>query len=118
MKSGRSPPRIIWPLSGSASLGKEHKVRLDGSAPVTIADAGAQNGSDWTVNNELVLGDWGPFAGLSRVSAAGGTPVVLTRVDSAKGEHNHAWPVSTPDGRYVVFVIWYGGLASSQLAIT
>jgi len=102
---------------GFETLGKEEKIRLDGSAPITIADAGAQNGSDWTANNEIILGEWGPFPGLSHVSAAGGTPVALTHVDSAKGERNHAWPVSTPDGRYVVFAIWYGGLASSQLAI-
>ncbi|MGH7523582.1 MAG: protein kinase domain-containing protein, partial [Gemmatimonadales bacterium] len=97
--------------------GKELKVRLDGSAPVVIADAGAQNGSCWTVNNEIILGEWGPFSGLSRVSAAGGTPVALTHVDSAKGERNHIWPVSTPDGKAVVFADWFGGLASSQLAI-
>ena len=88
---------------GFETLGKEQKVRLDGSAPITIADAGAQNGSDWTANNEIILGEWGPFAGLSHVSAAGGTPVALTHVDSAKGERNHAWPVSMPDGRYCGF---------------
>ena len=97
--------------------GKELKVRLDGSAPVVVAEAGAQNGADWTINNEIVLGEWGPFAGLSRVSAAGGTPVPLTRVDSASGERNHAWPLSSPNGKSVIFAIWYGGLASSQLAI-
>ncbi|MGH7584363.1 MAG: protein kinase domain-containing protein, partial [Gemmatimonadales bacterium] len=102
---------------GFETGGKERKVRLDGSAPVTIADAGGQNGSDWTVNNEILLGAWGPFAGLSRVSAAGGTPAALTHVDSAHGERNHFWPLSTPDGKYVVFTIWYGGLASSQIGI-
>ncbi|MGH7582942.1 MAG: protein kinase domain-containing protein [Gemmatimonadales bacterium] len=102
---------------GFETEGKEHKVRLDGSAPVTIADAGAQNGSDWTVNNEIILGEWGPFAGLSRVSAAGGIPGALTHVDSAHGERNHIWPLSTPDGKSVVFTIWYGGLASSQIGI-
>jgi serine/threonine-protein kinase len=97
--------------------GKEEKVRLDGSAPVVVATAGAQNGSVWTTNNEIILGEWGPFTGLSRVSAAGGAPVALTRVDSVMGARNHAWPISTPDGKSVVFTVWYGGLESSQLAI-
>ncbi|HEY8062584.1 MAG TPA: protein kinase, partial [Gemmatimonadales bacterium] len=105
-------------LAFENGAGKEEKVRLDGSAPVVIADAGAQNGSTWTTGNEIILGEWGPFAGLSRVSAAGGTPTALTRVDSAKGERNHTWPISTPDGKHVVFTVWYGGLASSQLAMT
>ena len=96
---------------------KERKVRLDGSAPVTIANAGAYNGSDWTVHNEILLGEWGQIKGLSRVSAAGGTPVALTRVDTASGEREHLWPLSTPDGKYVVFTVWSGGLTSAQLAV-
>ena len=34
--------------------GKEKKVRLDGSAPVTIAEGGSDNGADWTTTDELV----------------------------------------------------------------
>jgi Tol biopolymer transport system component/tRNA A-37 threonylcarbamoyl transferase component Bud32 len=102
---------------GFEADGKERKVRLDGSAPVTIAQAGAYNGSSWTVGNEILLGSWGPFTGISRVSAAGGTPVAVTHADTAKGERNHLWPLSTPDGKKVIFTIWYGGLASAQLAI-
>ena len=102
---------------GFEAQDKERKVRLDGSAPVTIAKAGAYNGVDWTVNNQILLGTWGPFAGLSQVSAAGGTPAALTQVDTASGERSHLWPLSTPDGKYVVFTIWFGGLASAQLAI-
>jgi serine/threonine-protein kinase len=96
--------------------GKERKVRLDGGAPVVIADAGGANGADWTRGNEIVLGSQGGFGGLSRVSAAGGTAVALTRVDSTKGERNHVWPIATPDGRGVVFAIWSGSLATAQLA--
>ncbi len=40
--------------------GKERKVRLDGSAPVTIADAGAANGADWTASDEIVIGSTRP----------------------------------------------------------
>jgi hypothetical protein len=41
--------------------GKERKVRLDGSAPVTITDASGANGADWTVGDEIVLGSQGRF---------------------------------------------------------
>jgi serine/threonine-protein kinase len=62
--------------------GKERKVRLDGSAPVTITDAGGANGADWTTGNEIVLGAQGRFHGLTRVSAAGGDVVALTAPDT------------------------------------
>ena len=97
--------------------GKERKVRLDGSAPVVIADAGAANGATWTPGNEIVLGAQGAFTGLSRVSAGGGTPVALTHVDSASSERKHLWPISTPDGKAVVFTVWSGSLATAQLGL-
>ena len=98
--------------------GKEKKVRLDGSAPVTIADGGAYNGSDWTTNDEIVVGATGKFHGLARVSAAGGELVQFTRPDSSKNERDHLWPIVLADGKTVVFTLWSGSLASARLAIT
>jgi len=98
--------------------GKERKVRLDGSAPVTIAAAGAANGADWLTSDEIVLGAYGTTHGLSRVSAAGGQPVALTTPDTASGKTDHLWPIGLPDGRSVVFVLWSGSLATSELAMT
>ena len=98
--------------------GKEKKVRLDGSAPVTIADGGADNGADWTTTNELVLGSTGKMHGLAHVSVAGGEPVEFTRPDSAKSGLDHLWPIALPDGRTIVCMIWSGALATAQLGIT
>jgi serine/threonine-protein kinase len=97
--------------------GKEKKVRLDGSAPVTIADGGAANGADWTTTGLLVTGATGEHAGLLKVSVAGGELVQFTRPDSARGEVEHDWPIALPDGHSVVFTIWSGALARSRLAI-
>jgi len=104
-------------LAFETADGKERKVRLDGSAPVSITNAGGANGGTWTPGNEIILGSQGAFSGLSRVSAAGGTATALTRADSARGERNHLWPIATPDGNAVVFTIWLGSLASAQLAL-
>jgi eukaryotic-like serine/threonine-protein kinase len=97
--------------------GKEKKVRLDGSAPVTISDGGSANGATWTIRDELVVGASLTFNGLSRVNAAGGELVEFTHPDTATGERQHVWPIATPDGAHVVFTSWSGSLASSQLAI-
>ena len=86
--------------------GKERKVRLDGSAPVTIADGGASNGADWTTKGELVTGSTRSHPGLMRVSVAGGELTEFTQPDTAKGEREHDWPIALPDGRGVVFTIW------------
>ena len=99
------------------SGGKEKKVRLDGSAPVVITDAAGANGGDWSSRNDIILGAQGGFTGLSWVPSAGGTPVLLTKPDSARGERNHLWPVAFPDGKAVAFVIWTGSLARARLAI-
>ncbi len=96
---------------------KEHKVRLDGTAPVTITDAAGANGATWTPGNEIILGTQGKFAGLSRVNAGGGTAVALTQPDSAHGERNHVWPISLTGGKSVAFTIWYGSLATARLAV-
>jgi serine/threonine-protein kinase len=97
--------------------GKEKKVRLDGSAPVTIATGGFNNGADWTTGGELIVGSTGRARGLSRVNAAGGELAAFTQPDSAKGETDHLWPIGLPDGRTVVFTLWSGALATARLAI-
>jgi Tol biopolymer transport system component len=98
--------------------GRERKVRLDGSAPVNITDAGSANGACWTPSDQIVLGSQGAFRGLSRVSAAGGAAVALTRPDTARGERDHVWPIAAPDGQTIVFAIWSGTLHTSTLAAT
>jgi serine/threonine-protein kinase len=96
--------------------GKLKKVRLDGSAPINVADASADNGADWTTGDEFVLGAELNFHGLSRVSAAGGSLQEFTHPDSSKGETDHLWPIAFPDAKTVVFSIWSGSLASAKLA--
>jgi serine/threonine-protein kinase len=105
-----------WVAFQSGSL--EKKVRLDGSAPVSIARGGAANGADWTVTDELVVGATDSVHGLSRVSVAGGELAPFTVPDSARGEVEHVWPIALPDGRAVVFTLWFGALATSELATT
>ena len=96
--------------------GKQKKVRLDGTSPINVADAGSQNGADWTTRDEMVFGAELTFHGLSRVSASGGKLQEFTRPDTSKGETDHLWPIAFPDGKTVVFTVWSGSLASAKLA--
>jgi eukaryotic-like serine/threonine-protein kinase len=98
------------------SPGKLRKVRLDGSSPITIAGASGANGADWTTQDEIILGSEAGNRGLTRVSAAGGELVEFAKPDKAKGETDYLWPIGLADGKTVVFTVWTGSLASSQLA--
>ena len=98
--------------------GKERKVRLDGSAPITISSGGAANGAAWTTRDELIVGATGAAHGLSHVPTAGGELVPLTHPDSAHKDADHLWPLALDDGRTIVFVIYHGSVTTSELAVT
>jgi len=99
------------------TAGALRKVRLDGSAPITIATGGGgANGADWTSQDEIVLGAEGTKFGLSRVHAAGGDMVEFAKPDKSKGETHYVWPIALPDGKAAVFTVWTGSLATAKLA--
>ncbi len=88
---------------GFYAEGQLKKVSTQGGAPVTICSVpslfgGASWGSDDTVVFAPLSG-----VGLMRVSASGGTPEVLTKLDSEKGEISHRWPHVLPGGKAVLF---------------
>ncbi len=98
------------------SKNKLRKVRLDGSAPIAVTDAGSDNGADWTSQDQIVLGSENDKQGLSRVRASGGPLIEFVKPDKSKGESDYLWPIATPDGKSVVFTVWTGSLASAKLA--
>lgn len=95
---------------------KLQKVRLDGSAPITITAAGSFNGADWTTQDEIILGSESKNRGLSRVSASGGELVEFVKPDKSKGETDYLWPIALPNGKTVVFTVWTGTLTTARLA--
>jgi serine/threonine-protein kinase len=96
------------------------KVAITGGAPIPIArlDNGAR-GATWAPDDTIIFATTGQTTGLQRVSAAGGTPEVLTRPDHAQGEAGHFWPEILPGGRAVLFTITSqkGGRETDQVAV-
>ncbi|MCH9008798.1 PD40 domain-containing protein [candidate division KSB1 bacterium] len=90
------------------------KVALAGGTPVSICDI-----QDWT---SLILSSskahWASDgtiyfqprfgAGISRVSASGGTPEAVTQLDQSHGERHHREPEVLPDGKSLLFTIMAG----------
>jgi serine/threonine-protein kinase len=81
---------------------KLKKVAVAGGAAVTICDAPDDRGGTWSEDGTIVFAPLGR-AGLQRVSAAGGTPEVLTTPDPAAEEITHRWPHALPGGRAVLY---------------
>jgi len=83
---------------------------VDGSAPVVLADSlVAAGGMAWGKDGFLYsAGGYNGKAGLVRVSATGGTPTAVTVIDSATHAMAHLYPALLPNGRGVIFSVWYG----------
>jgi Tol biopolymer transport system component len=59
-------------------------------------------GAAWGPDGVILFG--GP-EGISRISAAGGEPSLVTRIDRSRGETSHYFPQFLPDGRRFLFLV-------------
>jgi Tol biopolymer transport system component len=91
---------------GFFSQGKLKKVSVSAGIIQTMCDAGGSGGS-WAPD-EFIYFAPGPNSGLFKVSASGGTPIEVTRLERARGEISHRWPEVLPGGKAVLFTMWTG----------
>ena len=84
--------------------GKMKKIDAAGGTPFTICDAPDPRGGSWSQAGVIVFGP-NVGGGLYQVSAAGGAPSVVTKLDSARNEQTHRWPCFLPDGKHFLFFI-------------
>ena len=85
--------------------GKLKKVSVDGGVPSPLCDLSAGLlGADWGRDNSIVFSDAGD-TGLSRVSADGGKPEILTKPDPKREEYSHRLPSCLPNGKAVLFTV-------------
>jgi serine/threonine protein kinase len=84
---------------GYFANGKLHKIDASGGRPQSLCDVHEDRGGAWNRDGVILFAD---SAGLYRVSAQGGTPVLATKVDAK--EEAHRWPCFLPDGRHFVFL--------------
>jgi Tol biopolymer transport system component len=88
---------------GFFSDGKLRKVGLDGSAPVALCDAPDPRGGAWSPDGVIVFAP-NNQGGIVRVSANGGSPTTVTRLNAASGERGHRYPQFLPDGEHFLYV--------------
>jgi Tol biopolymer transport system component/predicted Ser/Thr protein kinase len=84
------------------SSGRMKRVDATGGPVLTICDAPNGRGGTWNSAGTILFAP-DNTSGLSKVSAAGGTPAVVTSVDSSRREDNHRWPLFLPDGVHFLY---------------
>ena len=94
----------FWSLEQEGAIPKLKKIPLEGGSPTTICDCkvpfGASWGSDGTIVFACVSADT-----LWRVSASGGEPEQITKLDKENNEVSHRLPHMLPGGKSVLFTV-------------
>lgn len=93
---------------------KLKKIDVSGGTPLTVCDAPEGRGGTWNQNG-VILFTPSPHDPLYRVSANGGQPLPVTKLDLATGETTHRWPFFLPDGHRFVFFADTGRDESNSL---
>ncbi|MFI5251685.1 MAG: protein kinase [Bacteroidota bacterium] len=82
--------------------GKIKKIEVDGGSPVTVCVAINPRGGTWSSAGVILFApDY--QSPISRVSADGGIPEPLTKLDTSRNEVSHRWPFALPDGKHFLY---------------
>jgi Tol biopolymer transport system component len=88
------------------------RVEISGGLPISLCDALNGRGGTWGANDTIVFAP-GFQTGLSSVPATGGTPVVVTVLDSTR-HSSHRWPQFMPDGEHFVYIAVHHDVSKSS----
>ncbi len=91
---------------GFFAYNKLKKIEVAGGPPLTLCDAsGGSGGRGGTWNREgVIVFSPSSTSGLSRVSAAGGAPTPITKLDAPSQIGTHRWPIFLPDGSHFLYL--------------
>jgi eukaryotic-like serine/threonine-protein kinase len=81
---------------------KLKSVDLSGGSPQIVADAAFGRGGAWGADGVMVISP-ATTGALYRVSADGGVPVALTKMDTTL-HTSHRWPFFLPDGKHFLYL--------------
>jgi serine/threonine protein kinase len=106
--TGPNPPPFFWSPDSHYVVYSENsprlkKVDITTGAIQDICDKpGPPIGGSWNKDGLIIFGS--NTAGLWKVSAAGGTPAPLTKLDDSRHEREHELPSFLPDGHHFLYL--------------
>jgi serine/threonine protein kinase/Tol biopolymer transport system component len=83
--------------------GKLKKISAAGGPAQIICDAASGRGASWGEEGTILFAP-NVYSGIHKVSAAGGTPQVVTKINE-KTEVTHRWPHWLPNGKDFLYII-------------
>ena len=86
------------------SDGKLRKVDIMGGPPLALCDVGVNPRRGSWNKDDVIIFSAASLSAISRVSASGGIPAAVTRLDPSKGETTHRWASFLPDGRHFLYM--------------
>ncbi len=87
---------------GFFARGKLKRIDIAGGAPIDLADATTGRGGTWNQSNTILFVP-NAFEVVYSLSASGGTPKPVTKLDKAR-HSSHRWPSFLPDGNHFVYL--------------
>ena len=87
---------------GFFSAGKLKKIEFSGGPVQTLCDAPDGRGGTWNRYGVIVFAP-SALSSLYQVSASGGVPAPVTKMDSSNKEQAHHFPHFLPDGRHFLY---------------
>lgn len=83
--------------------GKLKTIDLSGGSALSVCDAAFGRGGAWGPGGMILFAPQAQ-APIVRVSASGGTPVPVTKIDPAQAD-SHRWPFFLPDGKHFLYLV-------------
>ncbi|MGH9384496.1 MAG: protein kinase domain-containing protein, partial [Vicinamibacterales bacterium] len=90
----------------SSGKGTLQRVAVAGGPPQVICEAISETLPSWGPDGTILFANWSQRGreGIYRVSAAGGSPSQVTKLDPTRSEREHRWPSFLPDGEHFFYV--------------
>ncbi|MES2124443.1 MAG: protein kinase [Gemmatimonadota bacterium] len=86
---------------------KLRKIAVSGAALQQLADAPFHRGGDWGDDGFIYYAPTN-IGGIWRVPEGGGTPTLVTQLDTAVGEISHRWPHRVAGSKTLLYAAWTG----------
>ena len=87
--------------------GKMKRIEVSGGPVRTLCTAAVPRGASWNGDGVIIFSPT-PNDPLYRISAEGGEPTPLTKLEPSRQEASHRWPYFLPDGNHFLYSVLGG----------